>query len=50
MADGIDDNDPHIAFPVFNIMLDNKEMITCEVVCASELEMPGLITGLPFPE
>jgi hypothetical protein len=25
-------------------------MIVCEVVCAAELEMPGLITGLPFPE
>jgi hypothetical protein len=47
---GIDDNHPTMAFPIFNIMLENKEMITCEIVCASELEMPGLITGLPIPE
>lgn len=47
---GIDDNDPTIAFPVFDIMLENKETYVCEIVCAAELEMPGVITGLPFPD
>ena len=47
---GVDDSDPSIAFPVFDIKLENDEVFVCELVCVSELEMPGLITGLPFPE
>ena len=46
----LDDNDPDIAFPIFDIKLENNEVFVCELVCTSELEKPGLITGLPFPE
>ncbi len=45
---GIYEDDPKTAIPIFEFVSKTGELYTCELLCASDLEMPGILTGLPF--